>query len=93
MKVWISKYALSEGIFAAEGEIDQKYPGMVIIRRRQFDEYFHGEGLQWHRTPEAAIYRAKTMRIAKIASLKRQIAKLEKLEFEAFDPSLSQAGT
>lgn len=35
----------------------------------------------WHPTREAALSRAEEMRAAKIASLKRQIAKLEALTF------------
>jgi hypothetical protein len=39
----------------------------------------------WHTTPEAAIARAEEMRTKKIASLKKQIAKLEAMTFSAED--------
>jgi hypothetical protein len=44
--------------------------------------YFHGEGRNWHRTPEGAKAKAEAMRKAKIASLKKQLAKLESLSFD-----------
>jgi hypothetical protein len=43
--------------------------------------YAHGEGRQWHRTQESALARAESMRKAKIASLRKSIARLEALSF------------
>ena len=80
IKVWISKYALSEGVFELCAETTS-VEGMIsdpINRCRMF----HDEGKDWHRTREGAIAKAEQMRLAKIASLKKQIAKLEKLKFE-----------
>lgn len=45
------------------------------------NEYYHGEGDEWHLTKEAAIKKAEEMRAEKIESLKNQIAKLEKRKF------------
>ena len=39
----------------------------------------HGEGKDWHRTKESAVKRAENMRAAKIASMRKSIAKLEKM--------------
>jgi len=39
-------------------------------------------GNDWHRTEEAAIKRAEEMRLKKIASVKKQLGKLEKMRFE-----------
>lgn len=87
MKVWITKYALSTGIFEAEvNEPNSTTPGLIVAPGRvvgRFDQYFHGEGREWHRTPEAAVLKAEKMRAEKIASLRKSIAKLEKLKFEA----------
>lgn len=47
-----------------------------------FPIYYHGEGNDWHRTKESAIAKAEEMRKKKIASLKKQIEKLEKMEFK-----------
>lgn len=79
MKVWISKYALSDGIIEDEAERadwDERYvlrPGFMNSLRL---------GGAAHETREAAVKAAKQMRIKKIASLKKQIAKLEAMKFE-----------
>ena len=44
--------------------------------------YFHGEGREWHRTKESAIDKAEEMRKKKIETMKKQIEKLEKMEFK-----------
>jgi hypothetical protein len=92
VKVWITKYALTTGIFEVNGEPIQD--GATIKYRRAsssssfrsgfiLPEYAHGK--DFHETPELAILRANEMRVAKIASLKKQIAKLEKMTFEVKD--------
>ena len=81
MKVWISKYALSKGIYEREVKQGEIYPDTVYINA--WRESFHGgEGKEWHKTREDAVRRAEEMRIKKIASLKKQIEKLEKMKFE-----------
>ena len=42
--------------------------------------YFHGN--DWHRTPLDAITRAEEMRVKKIASLRKSLAKMESMTFE-----------
>lgn len=80
MKVWITKYALTRGILEMEcaqfGDISVKEVG------NPFPTYYHGEGNEWHRTKESAIQKAEEMRQKKIASLKKQIKKLEEMRFE-----------
>jgi hypothetical protein len=44
--------------------------------------YYHGEGRQWHRDRFSAIKRAEEMRVSKIASLNKQIRKIQQLNFE-----------
>lgn len=86
MKVWITKYALTEGIREADVDQPSAEPSMVVEEPKSNDryrQYFHGEGREWHRTREAAEAKAEQMRQAKIASLKKQIAKLERLSFGA----------
>lgn len=74
---YITKYALTEGIFEAEGEESNGY-------------FYYGKGgydrnqacpEDWHRTREEAVARAEDMRKRKIASLKKSIAKMEALRF------------
>ncbi len=76
MKVWITKYALTDGIFEAEVTESSAAPGCVYETGRGYAQYFHGEGLQWHRTRESAVARAELMRTRKIASLKKQMNRL-----------------
>jgi len=81
---WLTKKALTQGIACVRAQIESDWPRIVVYRLlgSSMDEYAYGEGRDWHRTKEGAIARAEVMRKAKIASLKRQIAKLEKLNFE-----------
>lgn len=79
MEVWITKYALTQGIFKLH-VIDA---GNDVVRSADNAlEIFHKEGRDWHITKESAIARAEEMRQKKIASLARQITKLEKMDFE-----------
>lgn len=79
MKVWITKYALSTGI--KELEVEQSDGFLDMVRGKLLNDYYHGEGMDWHRTYESATVRANEMRQKKIASLKKQIEKLEKMRF------------
>lgn len=76
---YISKYALSTGIQEKEVEtydnIYARETGSV------FGRFFGRIGRDCHKTREEAVAKAKSMRKAKIASLKKQIAKLESLTF------------
>lgn len=82
MKIWITKYALTVGLFEVE---TKKEPdgGSAVYRREgaAYDEYVYGEGKQWTRTKEAAIARAEDLRKAKIKSLRKAIAKIEAMKF------------
>lgn len=80
---WITKYALSTGISeeAVEDCSDVELPDVAKVVGGDWSQYFHGEGKEWHRTRAGAVQRAEAMRVAKIASLKKKIAKLEKLRF------------
>ena len=82
MKVWITNYALSAGIQEMDAEdLDDRFPGMIAVVDGAHRQHFHGEGKNWHRTEQSAKTRAAAMRHDKINSLKKQIAKLEKLTF------------
>lgn len=82
MKVWITKYALTKGIFEIEAErcitIDND---MISEAGVNYNTCYHGEGRQWHLTKESAHKQALKMRDAKIKSLQKQIEKLNKLTF------------
>jgi len=76
MKVYITKWALTRGII----EIDDPefYSNYVVIDNIQPMI----NPVDWFYNKPAAIKHAEEMRVNKIASLKRQIAKLESMKFE-----------
>lgn len=80
MKVWITKYALTQGIIKSEAE-DCGDRMIRVKNENGYFEYYHGEGKEWHKTEESAIEKAEQMRQKKIESLKKQIQKLEKMKF------------
>lgn len=84
IKVWITKHALTEGIKVVDAEVCGD-GSMVSYGNAGCSMYAHGK--DWHKTPEAAMDRAEEMRKAKIASLRKSIAKIEALKFKANDQS------
>lgn len=78
--VWVTKYALTAGV--KERPLISEGGGYAYVRLPAGPSF----GVQctekeWHPTREAALARAEEMRAAKIASLKRQIERLEALTF------------
>jgi len=82
MKVWITKYALTLGIFEIEAEACVTNDDLISYRALGcMTQYFHGEGKEWHRTREAAVAKAEGMVDQKLQSLRKQIKKLEAMKF------------
>jgi hypothetical protein len=82
IKVWVTKYALTSGIFEAQAEICADIdPQMISLKRSQghLQENFHGK--DWHTSVEAAFKRANEMKEKKIVSLEKQIEELRKKKF------------
>lgn len=79
MIVFTSKYALTTGI--EEIVVEKTGIGEMVREPGSLGRYFHTEGKDWHRTRESAVKRAEDMRARKIASVKKQLAILEKMEF------------
>lgn len=79
-KHWITKYALSSGIFILEnGEfVEGGYLSKIEPETRQ--HHFYGRK-DWHETEAGAISKANEMRLKKIANLKKQIKALDNLKF------------
>ncbi len=77
MKVFITKYALTAGIECREATACTNNADLIVSDR----QYFHGEGREWHRTFEDAVKRAEEMRLAKIESLEKSLAKFRALRF------------
>lgn len=81
MKVWITKYALTDGIIERDVEICHEVSStMAEVKNNPYGEYYYKP--HWHESREEAIARAEQMRLRKIASLEKQIAKLRELRFE-----------
>ena len=86
MKVWITKYALTDGIIEAQQISGSTYDGkeyaFFVGKNSQYIAHFYipYEELFWDKN--SAIVKAEEMRQKKIASLKKQIEKLEEMRFE-----------
>ena len=77
VKVHITKWALTEGIRVMETESDTTGETICI------DGYCtHFRGNEWHTTEAGAIARAEEMRLKKITSLQRSLAKMRALTFK-----------
>lgn len=77
MKAFITKYALTSGIHKADGETFGS--NGFAYHGRGFTGHVHGP--DWHRDKPAAVARAEEMRLSAITSLKKKLAKLEKMSF------------
>ena len=88
-RAWITDRALTKGIKVCEvRDCFTTSPKMVegITDDALTDAYYHKPN--WHRTYQEALARAEEMRTKRIASLKREIKKLESLQFS--DPTEEQ---
>lgn len=80
MKVWVTKYALTDGIIEADGEpYGLEWFSASWDNGDKCNDFEQGE---WFDTKERAIQKAEEMRQKKIASLKKQIEKLEGMMFD-----------
>lgn len=85
MNVYVTKYCLSgRGTIALRSAKATHTPTMVTTQWREGEYggselYLHKP--DWHETKEAALLHAETMRQKKIASLRKQIQKLEQMKF------------
>lgn len=75
--VFVSKYALAGEIVTRE--VWENGDGWVVERGKYFNSFKVGRDA--HLTADEAIAAAKEARAKKVASLKKQIAKLEKRDF------------
>jgi hypothetical protein len=78
MKVYITKHALTEGIYEIEAEKCEQ-PDMISFKGPYCTSYFFGK--DWHKTRSDAVKRAYDMKETKIKSIKRQLQKIEALIF------------
>lgn len=80
MKVFITKYALTDGIFCIETEANNL--GSIRYRRAGDTMVHYAHINELHLSLETACARAEDMRADKLKSLRKQIARLEALEFK-----------
>jgi len=83
MKYWITKYALTQNIFTIEATVCENTAGSMIQESADGGYRVCYHKPHWHETPELALLRAEEMRGKKIASIKKSIAKIEKIKFIA----------
>ena len=74
-KVWVSRFALTQGVFEAEVKFGRgggcvTSDGCTYITRGG-----------WHETKEAALEHARFQKDARLTYLKKQLARIESLEF------------
>ncbi len=83
MKIWNTKYCLTDGI--TEHEVKETNDNYVMIpaAEKSYGVYLHGEGKEWHRSKASAIVRANEVKIKKLQSLDRQIQKISSIEFDS----------
>jgi hypothetical protein len=82
MKVFITRFALTGGIIEKDDAEPCSSEGMIKVPSMGPHVFFHGgDGRDWHATRESAVKKAEEMRAKKIASIKKQLAKLESMKF------------
>lgn len=83
MKIWNTKYCLTDGI--TEHEVVNGYTADMVTIPKTDDSYkvhLHGEGKEWHRSRESAVSRANEIKIRKLQSLDKQVKKISAIEFK-----------
>jgi len=75
---YVTKYALTQGIWKVQGEASEGRSGMLCFQMAgglNNKDFAHGN--DWHETLEAAQDRAEEMRQKKIASIAKQRKRLD----------------
>jgi len=77
--IWITKYALTQGIYKVKGETEVSDKVLKVRQDNGYTIMFYED--DWHLSSRAAVSKAEEMKTKKLTSLKKQLAKLEKLSF------------
>jgi len=81
MTAYITKYALTEGIL--ELEVEESSNGYVRWPNPSIPTWsLYASKNQWRKTREEAVILANAMRDKKVATLKKQVARIEALTFD-----------
>ena len=85
---WISKYALTQGIYSVEAErcckdVDSPREYIRVYEPSFITSYYARtkKMADWHESRDEAVIEAEKMRLKKLASLHRQIEKIKVLSF------------
>ena len=83
MKAYVSKYALTGGVSEVEGAIVTGTSGTTYFKPagQRHTPLLLIVGKEVHETREAAVEAAEFLRARKLASLRRQISKIESISF------------
>ena len=84
MKVWVTRYALTQGIIETTGVQGSIHPESCIAIMTHPNGHKYEQGFwagDWHKELFNAHARAEEMRNKRIESLKNQICKLTKINF------------
>ena len=83
MKAYVSKYALTGGVSEVEGAIVTGTSGTKYFKPvgQRYTHPLLTVGKDVHETREAAVEAAEFLRARKLASLRKQIAKIESISF------------
>lgn len=79
---FITKYALTQGIVETEVEDCFDICDSMVRSFNDMNRVYCYHAPDWHRNRNDAITRAEWMRVRKIASLLKQIAKLDSMSFQ-----------
>ena len=78
MKAFIT-VSLATGIIEKEGDAKGNL-FKVATGPQTLNEYYHGEGKEWHRTRWDAVVRMRRMRDQRVRSLEKSLVKLRTME-------------
>ncbi len=82
--VWITKYALTTGVYRTEGKTSSVSEDMICTKVHDNDVHykliFHGN--EWQKSESDAKKRGEEMRIKKIKSFEKQLAKYKAMSFK-----------
>jgi hypothetical protein len=82
MPYFITRYALSRGIFEIEANIIDHHKRIInqTVDGKGINCYYHAR--EWWTSKDEAVKQARKMRDRKVKSLEKQIEKLKEMEFE-----------
>jgi hypothetical protein len=81
MPYFITRYALTKGIFEIEAKIADHHKRIIMqtVDAKGINCYYHAR--EWWESREEAVKQARKMRDRKVESLRKQIEKLKEMEF------------